>query len=448
MAQLEDLQDFITQRLHVIATEIFGAVEKTVTAYEAQACRLREENNRLCSELDLLIKAKQEDYATLQQGQDTEMDLPFSSIPEEAVPPSSEPWCQPELSIRDQEDQKFSLLRVKEEPVLPTEEHADHSSSVRMSEPNPPRLPTDLPLAFTSCADFLQWACSDSCPYCIKGCQATEAHLMKRHYSFAVHFNEDGIDTFVVPCMCKDLVQGRSHWHCPYCRKILNRKGNFEGHVSKKHGYATLQQSQDPEMDLPFGSSSEEAIPPSSEPWCQPELGIPDQEDQKFSLLGVKEEPGLPTGEPSKNGQDSSYNVMYVESSGQEFHEIEGMESNDGPNVKVSYKHTPSSASNAPKSKRKRLARLKAPAGQTKAETFSCQVCGKTFYDIYALKSHVSAHVGKDSLCGLCGKQIKDTKSLVRHLRSHTVWKKCGLSGKQFSNADSLKRHSLLHVNC
>ncbi|XP_061738798.1 zinc finger protein 572-like isoform X2 [Nerophis ophidion] len=428
MAQLEDLQDFITQRLHVIATEIFGAVEKTVTAYEAQACRLREEKRRLCSELDLLIKARQE-----------EMDLPFSSISEEAVPPSSEPWCQPELGIQDEEDQKFSLLGVKEEPVVPTEEH-DHSSSVHISEANPPQPPAgeDLPLAFTSCADFLQWACcSDSCPYCMKGCQATEAHLMRRHYSFAVHFNQDGIDTFVVPCMCKDLVQGRSHWHCPYCRKILNRKVNFEGHVSKKHGYATLQQSQDSEMDLPFSSISEEAVPPSSEPWCQPELGIQDEEDQKFSLLGVKEEPGLPTGEQSKAGQDWSHNVMYVESSGQEFHEIEGMESN----LKVGSKHAPSSASNAPKSKRRRL---RAPAGQTNAGTFCCQVCGKTFYEINALQSHVSTHVGKDSLCGICGEHIKDTKTLVQHLRSHTLWKKC----KPLSNVDGLKAHAMLHVDC
>lgn len=42
-------------------------------------------------------------------------------------------------------------------------------------------------------------------------------------------------EKFVVPCMCKDRIQRRSHWHCPYCRKIIYRKCNFERHISKQH---------------------------------------------------------------------------------------------------------------------------------------------------------------------------------------------------------------------
>ncbi|XP_039976839.1 zinc finger and SCAN domain-containing protein 21-like isoform X2 [Xiphias gladius] len=149
--------------------------------------------------------------------------------------------------------------------------------------------PSDLQCVFTSRTDFLKVAASDNCPYCLKRIQATETHLMRRHYLFAVHFTEDGTERFVVPCMCKDRIQGRSHWHCPYCKKIIYRKCNFEGHISKQHGYIILQQSQDEEIDQP--SVCEEEVPLSPKPWCQQEPGSLDQDDQQASLLfQVKEE--------------------------------------------------------------------------------------------------------------------------------------------------------------
>lgn len=131
---------------------------------------------------------------------------------------------------------------------------------------------SDLQFLFTSYTSFLKYATSagnGSCLYCLKYVEATETHLMKRHYLKAVHFILDGAgmfikellnnreswrlfwsvtwvqiinlifsESFVVPCVCKARIQvnGRSHWHCPLCRKIIFRTTNFEQHLSKQHG--------------------------------------------------------------------------------------------------------------------------------------------------------------------------------------------------------------------
>lgn len=58
MGQIEDLKIFVTERLHTAASEILGAIEKTITDYEEQTTRLKEENDRHRSLLDMILKAK------------------------------------------------------------------------------------------------------------------------------------------------------------------------------------------------------------------------------------------------------------------------------------------------------------------------------------------------------------------------------------------------------
>ncbi|GLD57828.1 zinc finger and SCAN domain-containing protein 21-like isoform X5, partial [Lates japonicus] len=232
MSRIADLKEFVSERLHAAASEILGAIEKTIGDYEVQASRLKEENDRHRSVLDIILKSK----------------LPQT---EGRTLAAAGPGASVSSSI-----------------------HKARGASCQSS---------DLQCVFTSRTNFLKFAAKDSCPYCRRRIQATETHLMRRHYLFAVHFTEEGTEKFVVPCMCKDRIQGRSHWHCPYCKKIIYRKCNFEGHISKQHGFTILQQNQDAEIDQP--SVFEEEVPLSPEPWCQHELGSLDQEGQKASLL-------------------------------------------------------------------------------------------------------------------------------------------------------------------
>lgn len=54
--QIEELKLFVSERLTAIASEIVGAIERTITEYEAQAVRLKEENDRHRSLLDIILK--------------------------------------------------------------------------------------------------------------------------------------------------------------------------------------------------------------------------------------------------------------------------------------------------------------------------------------------------------------------------------------------------------
>lgn len=380
---------------------------------------------------------------------------------------------------------------------------ASDSSLVRKAR-DPPRNSSDSQCSFTSRTDFLKFATDDDCRYCLKRIQATETHLMRKHYFFAVHFTECGTDKFVVPCTCKDLIQGRSHWHCPYCTKIIYRKCNFEVHISKQHGYPILQQSHDAEMDQPSVSAIEEDAPLSPEPWYQQELGSLDQEDQQTSLLlQVKEEE-----EEQETCRQVSHpewlNSVHVKIEGEQIQKdnsqmsLEEHPAQDSEfsivcadgyiqdlSVESSKTHLLPNSSNQPletlsdseagglcqpteESQHitprtslkelgiKRKVSVKRKSSHKKTSTLSasqnptgphcCKACGKTFYYIYTLRTHVLTHAGDAiHICGICGKHLESTESFVQHIQSHTQRKKCGICGKQFSNYFRLKRHKRFH---
>ncbi|XP_051245817.1 zinc finger and SCAN domain-containing protein 5C isoform X2 [Dicentrarchus labrax] len=462
MGQIEELKMFVSERLHAAASEILGAIEKTMTDYEKQASRLKEENNRHRSVLDIILKAKLPGT----QGHATKSTTTAISPPA----PDSSPTC-----------------KARETPC--------HSS--------------ELQCVFTSRTDLLKSATNGDCPYCLKSTEATETHLIRKHYLFAVHFTENGTVKFVVPCTCKDRIQGRSHWHCPYCRKIIYRKCNFERHISKQHRYTILQQSHDAgDGSAPSVSAFEEEVPLSPEPWCQ-ELGSVDQEDPQTSLLlQIKEEqeeiwrqaspPELQNsgqlqtkgeqiqksnsemGEQSMeedHAEDSAFTVVCVDNYIQDLSEINSVERSKKRRLSNSStletwepqhatedeieewkkNHTPCSSLQAPSSKRKKRVKRSSPTFNTNIRKSTkltvsqnptgphcCKACGKTFHYMYTLKAHVQTHT-VDKICGICGEHLESTGSLIQHLQSHTERNKCDICGKQFSNNSRLKQHRRFH---
>lgn len=55
--QFEALRILVSERLSAITTEIVAAIAKTFIEYEAQAVRLKEENDRHRSLLDVLVNS-------------------------------------------------------------------------------------------------------------------------------------------------------------------------------------------------------------------------------------------------------------------------------------------------------------------------------------------------------------------------------------------------------
>lgn len=105
---------------------------------------------------------------------------------------------------------------------------------------------------------------------------------------------------------------------------------------------------------------------------------------------------------------------------------------------------------NAPSSKRKKHSNVKKstefPDSQSPTDRHCCKACGKTFLNMYMLRTHVHTHSGdKNPICGICGKRSESRLRLIQHLQSHTRGNKCGICGRQFSNTFRLTKHIRLH---
>lgn len=58
MSKLQLLNTFLTERLTAAAVEIFGAVEKTITEYQEEISRSKEEIDRLRRQLHIVTQPK------------------------------------------------------------------------------------------------------------------------------------------------------------------------------------------------------------------------------------------------------------------------------------------------------------------------------------------------------------------------------------------------------
>lgn len=96
------------------------------------------------------------------------------------------------------------------------------------------------------------------CQFCKVATLATIEHLQSVHVQYAVCFTNGTsgkqplnifanfyysidvimcfpIESFAIPCHCEKKANNRSHWHCPTCKCLSQRKHTFESHL-KTHG--------------------------------------------------------------------------------------------------------------------------------------------------------------------------------------------------------------------
>ncbi|KAM9737260.1 uncharacterized protein ACNS7B_013015 isoform 1-T1 [Menidia menidia] len=452
MGQIEELRMLVSARLNAVTSEIFEVVSKIVANYEEQASRLKEENERHRSLLDIILKTKPANTKAVHASKTV------SAVTD--GPPS------------------FAV----DSKMKSTASGTIFTSSIGSQT------------VFTTREDFEKYVSRSACPFCLKTVEASESHLIKRHYLSAIHFIQGGTKKFVIPCMCKDKIQNRSHWHCPYCRKIIYRRCNFEAHLSKQHSFTIVQQSQDAETHQLPASVLEVQVPIIPEHWCYQNLGSAEQQEVKVevqrgiygqdqhaqqiliqncnseteeqsqvqdSALDIKNitlghcvqetteicpagrllpEASDPTGENQiPAGKGATTEAANSASS-------EGSETAQNPasglNGERRVERTPSTFN---LDRKKAVARLSASQNPTGSHV--CRACGKSFHYMYTLNTHVLTHAwDKAGICGICGKHLGKRESLLHHVQKHNKRNRCRTCGKEFSSVSRLKRHKKFHL--
>ncbi|XP_033980668.1 zinc finger protein 133-like [Trematomus bernacchii] len=410
-----ELEVFVSERLHAAVSEIMGVFKKTLKGYEQQAARLKEENQRNRSLLDMILKA--------QKGR------PIKSTPVVVGPVASD------------------------------------SSTVSKVE-NIQCSNSGLWCVFSSRNDLLKHASGDNCSYCLKSVPATKTHLIEKHYLNAVHLTDNGTEKCVIPCTCKDFSQGRSHWHCPCCTRIISRRTNFQVHISKQPGYAILQKSQDAdrpnvsafeEVPLTLGSCSEQDKQ-VSHPKCQDSVQIEGKQmQQSNSILSFVADHASLIVCSNSYTQDLSETLNTVESgkakplpntSNQPL-ETQPDRGDGGilqPTGESQHHKLCSSVKSSNTKRNMQVKRsfslkinksTKLSVSQNLKGPHICKACGNTFHYMYKLKAHTQTHaLDKTKICGICGKHLESKESFVKHLHSHTKRNKkqnksgvCGAKG-------------------
>ncbi|XP_053303213.1 zinc finger protein 691 [Pleuronectes platessa] len=85
---------------------------------------------------------------------------------------------------------------------------------------------------------------------------------------------------------------------------------------------------------------------------------------------------------------------------------------------------------------------------QSPAKSFSCRVCGNSFYTRGILVRHAENHCKEpENRCGACGDCLDSTENLRDHLRSHKeLGSTCDVCGKKCSSMRRMEIHKRVHT--
>uniref|UniRef100_A0A3B5QNQ7 C2H2-type domain-containing protein n=1 Tax=Xiphophorus maculatus TaxID=8083 RepID=A0A3B5QNQ7_XIPMA len=77
-----------------------------------------------------------------------------------------------------------------------------------------------------------------------------------------------------------------------------------------------------------------------------------------------------------------------------------------------------------------------------------CDICGKGYSCVSALKTHRVTHFSKTFMCEVCGKAFYHASHLTRHTLVHQEPRpfSCSTCGRRFTQAANLRSHQATHA--
>ncbi|XP_041634049.1 zinc finger protein 37-like [Cheilinus undulatus] len=378
------LRSFVHQRLSAAAEEIFGEVEKTITAlFEAEVCRSKEEVESLRNQLDLLQKKQAEEPSLTSSTVEHEDQCDTHTLdekPEQCTLSGSDEVPGPSQTNSDlvrkswscslvQKDLKVSEIKVEEEEhcvddviqkiIFPS------SEIVKSEENQPEDAFHEMPLLSVDCSD-------------------TQAEIKEEL------LNSKGDSTTTTEAIVQVQIGNppwKSHQRIPYnSHSARNEKRRSFCHLCGK-GFRYIGslmkhiKAHDKNIDCSVCGVA-----------CQSNEDLIDHMKVKHSIAYLCNICGK----------------TFASSLCLQLHEKIHAEVRD----------------------------------------FTCQECGKTFYRKDHLVVHVRTHSGeKPYHCDVCGKAFSQSQNLTIHKRRHSGEKPyhCATCGKFFCSGGQLKMHMLYH---
>uniref|UniRef100_A0A3P9PDB5 C2H2-type domain-containing protein n=1 Tax=Poecilia reticulata TaxID=8081 RepID=A0A3P9PDB5_POERE len=91
---------------------------------------------------------------------------------------------------------------------------------------------------------------------------------------------------------------------------------------------------------------------------------------------------------------------------------------------------------------------LHVKARHTGEKSCRCDICGKGYACVSALKTHRVTHFSKTFMCEVCGKAFHHASHLTRHALVHREPRpfSCSTCGRRFTQAANLRSHQVTHA--
>ncbi|XP_037651697.1 zinc finger protein 691-like [Sebastes umbrosus] len=427
MLKLDGLRLFVDRRLSAVTDDIFLRLASTVTEYEREVYRLKQEIHRQRR----LLEDRPEDRPG-----DTPGDTPEDT-------PGDRPEGVLQVSSTEEEQQVRGRSFVKQEEggasvTEETDTRFIQSPDWLRETPETEQSPSSNQIQ--SCREEVgpQPAVNKQEVFSVKQ-EVDEGHMMLEEVSSQ---QEGVLPVFTIEE--EQQVRGRGFTQ-------LIREGGASGpeetYTMSTQSPDWLMESNDDEGS-PSSHREENLLPGPSDYLIRPEPGgtctpphhnmytviqsesSTEDSDDAQSESGLQGTPGTGTRTPADQ------KLLVCGSCDREF-----------SSTRTLRKHIRRNMSQDQDQMSCSLRRQRAPF-QTPAKSFSCRVCGSSFYTQGILVRHAENHCKEpESQCGACGDHLGSTETLRDHLRSHKeLGSTCDVCGKKCSSIRRMEIHKRVHT--